>query len=93
MPRSHGSPELERNKLAELSPVSIPDDIEYAVIEAFQHNKAMLATCCLVCRRWLPVSRLYLFRSMTMSSIDRRTIPDFVTFSTHKADITLMCGG
>ncbi len=44
----------------------LPPDLDFAIIDQILDDKPTLASCSLVCSRWLPLSRKHLFKDITV---------------------------
>nr|VWP01734.1 N/A [Ganoderma boninense] len=68
---------------------TLPPDIEVIIIDHFLDHKPTLASCSLVCSRWLPRSRKHLFRDITIKQTDHLTLPlaDFLRIVEHSGAV------
>ncbi|KAJ7743680.1 hypothetical protein DFH07DRAFT_925294 [Mycena maculata] len=58
--------------------MALPIELAECIIDASRHHPPTLATCSLVCKRWLPRSRHHLFSSLDLSA-DWNPEPNSVT--------------
>ncbi|KAM5531606.1 hypothetical protein V8D89_014721 [Ganoderma adspersum] len=65
-------------KMTNLTDWPLPPDIEFIIIDYFLDDKPTLASCSLVCSRWLPPSRKHLFKDITIKETNHHPLADFL---------------
>lgn len=58
----------------------LPPDLEFTIIDHFMDDKATLASCSLVCSRWLLPSRKYLFQDVTIQLVNHSSLDPIAGF-------------